>query len=78
MPRIPAFRRSAHSVRLIFFAISGSGVRVFECALSSRTSSFVHDEHARPLATRCAESPIVGHAYKSERDFLDYEFAGPR
>jgi hypothetical protein len=42
MPRIPALRRSARSVRLIFFAISGSGVRAFECVLSSRTSSFVH------------------------------------
>jgi hypothetical protein len=29
-------------VRFIFFAISGRGVRVFECTLSSRTSSFVH------------------------------------
>ena len=36
-----AFRRSARSVRFIF-AISGSGVRDFECALSSRRSSFVH------------------------------------
>ena len=42
IPRIPAFRRSARSVRLIFFAITGSGVRTFECAFSSRTSSFVH------------------------------------
>ena len=42
MPRIPAFRRSARSVRFIFFAISDSGVRAFECPLSSRTSSFVH------------------------------------
>ena len=24
------------------------------------------------------DSPIVAHAYKNERDFLDYEFAGPR
>ena len=29
-------------LRFIFFAISDSGVRAFECALSSRTSSFVH------------------------------------
>jgi hypothetical protein len=43
MPRIPAFRRSALSVRFIFFAITVSGVRAFECALSSRTSSFVHE-----------------------------------
>ena len=42
MPRIPAFRRSARSVRFIFLAISGSDVRAFECALSSRTSSLVH------------------------------------
>jgi hypothetical protein len=42
MPRIPAFRRSALSVRFIFLAISGRGVRAFECALSSRTSSLVH------------------------------------
>ncbi len=42
MPRIPAFRRSALSVRFIVLAISGSGVRAFECALSSRTSSLVH------------------------------------
>src|ERR1700722_12728366 len=41
MPRIPAFRRSALSVRFIFLAISGRGVRAFECALSSRTSSLV-------------------------------------
>ena len=43
MPRIPAFRRSALSVRFIFLAISGRGVRAFECALSSRTSSLVHE-----------------------------------
>src|SRR6202046_4905967 len=42
MPRMPAFRRSALSVRFIFLAISGRGVRAFECALSSRTSSLVH------------------------------------
>ena len=42
MPKIPAFRRSALSVRFIFFAISDSGVRAFECALISRRSSFVH------------------------------------
>src|SRR5580704_17541223 len=42
MPRIPAFRRSALSVRFIFLAISGRGVRAFECAVSSRTSSLVH------------------------------------
>src|SRR3984957_3971865 len=42
MPRIPAFRRSAPSVRFIFLAISGRGVRAFECALSSRTSSLAH------------------------------------
>ena len=42
MPRIPAFRRSALSVRFIILAISGRGVRAFECALSSRTSSLVH------------------------------------
>ena len=42
MPRIPAFRRSALSVRFIFLAISGRGVRAFECLLSSRTSSLVH------------------------------------
>src|SRR6202046_894998 len=42
IPIIPAFRRSARSVRFIFFAISDSGVRAFECPLSSRTSSFVH------------------------------------
>jgi hypothetical protein len=42
IPRSPAFRRSARSVRFIFFAISASGVRAFEYALSSRTSSFVH------------------------------------
>ena len=41
IPRIPALRRSALSVRLIFLAISGRGVRPFECALSSRTSSLV-------------------------------------
>ena len=41
-PRMPAFRRSALSVRFIFLAISGRGVRAFECALSSRTSSLVH------------------------------------
>ena len=42
MPRIPAFRRSALSVRFIFLAISGRGVRAFDCALSSLTSSLVH------------------------------------
>src|SRR5208337_2348770 len=42
MPRIPAFRRSALSVRFILLAISERGVRAFECALSSRTSSLVH------------------------------------
>ena len=42
MPRIPAFRRSALSVRFIFLAMSGRGVRAFECVLSSRTSSLVH------------------------------------
>jgi hypothetical protein len=41
MPSIPAFRRSALSVRFIFLAISGRGVRTFECALSSCTSSLV-------------------------------------
>jgi hypothetical protein len=35
----PAFRRRALSVRFIFLAISGIGVRAFECVLSSRTSS---------------------------------------
>ena len=43
MPRIPAFHRSALSVRFIFLAISGRGVRAFECALSSRTSSLVQE-----------------------------------
>jgi hypothetical protein len=41
MPRIPAFRRSAPSVRFIFFLISASGVRAFEYALSWRRSSSV-------------------------------------
>ena len=38
----PPFAEAARSARLIFLAISGSGVRAFECALSSRTSSLVH------------------------------------
>ena len=42
IPKLPAFRRSALSVRFIFLAISGRGVGAFECALSSRTSSLVH------------------------------------
>ena len=41
IPRMPAFLRRARSVRLIFFAISATGVRDFECALRSRSSSFV-------------------------------------
>src|SRR5580692_67189 len=42
MPRIPALRRRAPSVRFIFFAISVSGARAFEYALSLRMSSVVH------------------------------------
>ena len=41
MPRIPAFCRSAPSVRFILFAITVSGVRAFECAWSCRTSCIV-------------------------------------
>ena len=41
IPRIPAFCRSAASVRFILFAITVSGVRAFECAWSSRTSRVV-------------------------------------
>ena len=41
MPRIPAFCRSAASVRFILFAITVSGVRAFECAWSCRTSCIV-------------------------------------
>ena len=39
-PRIPAFRLRARSVRFIALAIFATGVRAFECALSSLTSSF--------------------------------------
>ena len=41
MPRILALCRSAASVRFILFAITGSGVRAFECTWSSRTSCVV-------------------------------------
>ena len=41
MPRIPAFARSAPSVRFIFSAITASGVPDLECAVSTRTSLFV-------------------------------------
>jgi hypothetical protein len=37
---IPAFRLRAPSVRFIALAIFATGVRAFECALSSLTSSF--------------------------------------
>ena len=40
--RIPAFRRIAPSLRFISFAITDSGVRACEWALSWRTSSCVH------------------------------------
>ena len=40
MPRIPALRLSAPSVRFIALAIFATDVRAFECALSSSTSSF--------------------------------------
>ena len=38
--RIPAFRLRAPSVRFIALAMFATGVRAFECALSSLTSSF--------------------------------------
>ena len=40
--RIPALRRRAPTVRFSAFETLGTGVRAFECALSMRTSSFVH------------------------------------
>src|SRR3984885_10174426 len=41
-PTIPALRRRAPTVRFITFETLGTGVPDFECALSIRTSSFVH------------------------------------
>jgi hypothetical protein len=40
--RIPALRLSAPSVRFIALAIFATGVRAFECVLSSLTSSLDH------------------------------------
>ena len=59
MPRIPALCRSAASVRFILFAITGSGVRAFECAWSSRTSRVVQ---AMRLVSLCAipDAPVGG------------------
>jgi hypothetical protein len=52
-PRIPALRLSASSVRFIALAILATGVRAFECALSSLTCSFDH-------GLRCAGAFFVG------------------
>ena len=48
MPRIPALRRSAPTVRFIDFETFTTRVLAFECVFSSRTSSFVHG-----FGTRC-------------------------
>jgi hypothetical protein len=53
IPRIPALRLSAPSVRFIALAIFATGVRAFECALSSLTSSF-------DQGLRCAVVFFVG------------------
>ena len=53
IPRIPALRLSAPSVRFIALAIFATDVRAFECALSSLTSSFDH-------GLRCAVVFFVG------------------
>src|SRR5258708_30652854 len=42
MPRIPALRRNAPTVRFITFDTLTTGVLALECALSARKSSFVH------------------------------------
>src|ERR1700679_3831644 len=47
MPRIPALRRSAPTVRFMTFDTLTTGVRALECALSSRKSSFVHGRTTR-------------------------------
>jgi hypothetical protein len=52
-PMIPAFRLRAPSVRFIALAIFATGVRAFECDLSSFTSSFDH-------GVRCAVFFFVG------------------
>ena len=53
IPRIPALRLRAPSVRFIALAIFATGVRAFECALSSLTSSF-------DQGLRCAVVFFVG------------------
>jgi hypothetical protein len=50
---IPAFRLRAPSVRFIALAIFATGVRAFECDLSSFTSSF-------DQGLRCAVFVFVG------------------
>src|SRR5580704_9836603 len=42
MPRVIAFWRMAPSVRFIALAIFATGVLLLECALRSRSCSFVH------------------------------------
>ena len=42
MPRIPALRRSAPTVRFIVFETLATGVLALECVFNSRTSSLVH------------------------------------
>jgi hypothetical protein len=51
-PRLNAFWRIAPGVRFIAFEILTTGVLLFECALRSRTCSFVHATRLVRLAIK--------------------------
>jgi hypothetical protein len=63
MPRIPALRRSAPTVRFIAFETLVTGVLAFECIFNSRRSSFVHGL-GRTNLVAMIDAPITGSARK--------------